>query len=90
MFNVCRLCGQYRADKSTQADNAHDSSHALAICPECGHPHPFCRLPLSVVVSGAGGAGKSTVCNLLLGKVEEAILLDADILWSAAFDRPDE
>ncbi|MFN8446753.1 MAG: hypothetical protein U0175_38525 [Caldilineaceae bacterium] len=88
MFNVCHLCGQYRADKTIQTDPL-NSRDALALCPECGHPHPFRRLPL-LVVSGASGAGKSTVCNALLGKVEEAILLDADILWSAAFDRPDE
>lgn len=83
MFNVCSACGVYRADKII------DSPQSLAICPECGHAHPFRSLPL-LILSGASGTGKSTVCNALLGKIEEAIVLDADILWSAAFDRPDE
>lgn len=83
MFNACHECGLYRADKWI------DSERSLAICPECGYAHSFRQLPL-LVVSGASGTGKSTICNALVGKIEEAILLDVDILWSEAFNRPAE
>ncbi len=49
MFNVCYQCGQYRADKII------DPSGPAAICPECGHRHPFRKLPLLVV----GGASRN-------------------------------
>lgn len=83
MFNVCYNCGEYRADKVI------DPRGPYAICPACGHPHPFRRLPL-LIVSGASGAGKSTVLRRLLGRVEGAVLLEGDILWRPEFDRPEE
>jgi len=73
----------YRADKVI------DPSGPYAVCPECGYPHPFLYLPL-MVVSGASGTGKSTLCNHLMGKVEGAVLLDSDILWRAEFDKPED
>lgn len=81
MFNVCCQCGVYRADKIIASDGS------IAICPECGHQHPFRRLPL-LLVSGASGAGKSTVCHALLGRSLEVVLLDSDILWRPEFNMP--
>jgi len=83
MFNVCHHCGLYRADKII------DPSGPYAICPECGHPHAFRQLPL-LIVSGASGAGKSTVCHALVGSLDNVILLDSDILWRPEFDKPEE
>lgn len=83
MFNVCHRCGLYRADKII------DPSGPYAICPECGHRHLFRQLPL-LIVSGASGAGKSTVCNALLGKLDTFVLLDSDILWRPEFNKPEE
>lgn len=83
MFNVCHHCGLYRADKII------DPAGPYAICPECGHKHPFRYLPL-LIVSGASGAGKSAVCNALLGRVTDAVLLDCDILWRPAFNAPED
>jgi predicted kinase len=81
MFNVCHRCGQYSVDKVV-------TDEPVAICPECGHAHAFTRLPL-LVVSGASGAGKSTVCHRLLGRVRQAVLLDSDILWRPEFNSPE-
>jgi hypothetical protein len=81
MFNVCHKCGLYRRDKII------DPSGPYAICPECGHKHPFRQLPL-LMVSGASGAGKSSVCQALLGTMESVIQLDGDIIWRAEFDTP--
>jgi hypothetical protein len=83
MFNVCHNCGLYRADKVI------DPSGPYAICPECGHKHLFRQLPL-LIVSGASGAGKSSVCQAILGKLEDVILLDSDILWRAEFNKPED
>jgi predicted ABC-type ATPase len=82
MFNVCHHCGLYRADKII------DPSGPYAICPECGYKHPFRQLPL-LIVSGASGAGKSSVCQALIGKLANLVLLDADILWRPEFNRPE-
>ena len=83
MFNVCHQCGMYRADKII------DPAGPYAVCPECGHAHPFRALPL-MIVSGASGAGKSAICNALLGRYTDAVLLDSDILWCPAFDKPED
>lgn len=82
MLNVCHQCGLYRADKII------DPSGPYAICPECGHKHIFRQLPL-LMVSGASGSGKSTVCNNLLGKLDDVVLLDSDILWRPEFNEPE-
>jgi hypothetical protein len=80
-MNVCFQCGAYRADKVV------DPTGPYAICPECGYKHTFRQLPL-LVVSGAICAGKSTVCQTLLGKIDSVVLLDSDIIWRAEFNTP--
>jgi predicted kinase len=88
MMNICTNCGVYRADKEVEPNGPY------AICPECGQRLPFRRLPL-LIVCGASGSGKSTVCRHLLahrhllGQLDGAVLLDADILWRAEFNQPE-
>jgi len=82
MLNVCFQCGMYRADKII------DATGSFAICPECGFHHPFHRLPL-LIISGASGTGKSTVCNHLISRYQGAVLLDSDILWRDEFNKPE-
>jgi predicted kinase len=82
MLNICENCGAYRADKTI------DPSGPFAICPECGHRHNFTYGPLWVV-SGASGSGKSTTYRHLTGTLEQAVLLDSDILWQEAFNPPE-
>jgi hypothetical protein len=81
MWNICWHCGLYRVDKRI------DPNGPAAISPECGHRHPFRQLPL-LLVSGASGAGKSTVCQALMGQLAEVVLLDSDILWRPEFNAP--
>ena len=85
MLNTCVQCNAYRPDKEIESRL---NGNAFAICPECGHPHPFIRLPL-FFVTGASGTGKTTVCRALTGRISEAILLDIDILWSPYYDQPE-
>jgi hypothetical protein len=72
----------YRADKTIDPDGPD------AICPECGHRHRFLYLPL-LIVSGASGTGKTSVCNYLTGRYQDCVLLDSDILWRQEFNLPD-
>lgn len=83
MFHVCYGCGEYRADKVI------DPSGPFAVCPSCGYKHPFKMHPL-LIVSGAAGAGKSTVLPRLVGQVPGVLILDTDILWMEAYDKPEE
>lgn len=82
-MNVCFNCGEYRADKSVDPSGPH------AVCPVCGYKHPFLQLPL-LVVGGASGAGKSTVCQALLGRMSEVVLLEGDLLWRSEFNKPED
>ncbi len=81
MWNVCWQCGLYHADKLIDPDGP------VAVCPACGHRHPFRQLPL-LLVSGASGAGKSTVCQALLGRQFQVVCLDSDILWRPELNNP--
>lgn len=81
MFNVCFQCGSYHADKRIVPTGP------SAVCPDCGYAHPFLQLPL-LVVSGASAAGKTAICRRLTGRVTDAVLLDADILWRPEFNQP--
>src|SRR5688572_13598483 len=83
MLNVCFQCGEYRPDKLI------DPNGPYAICPVCGYRHTFRQLPL-LIVSGASGAGKSTVCNSLVGTMEQVVILDNDILWREEFNQPEK
>jgi shikimate kinase len=83
MLNICINCGVYRADKVIEPQGP------FAICPECGYRQAFRRLPL-LIVSGASGVGKSTVCHRLLGQRDDVVLLDSDFLWRPEFDRPED
>lgn len=83
MMNVCSNCGLYRPDKRI------DLSGPFAICPECEYKHTFRQLPL-LMICGASGTGKSTICQQLQGKLPQVILLDADILWRPEFNTPDD
>src|SRR5512135_1839937 len=82
MLNVCFNCGAYRADKVI------DPEGPFAICPECNCKHPFRYLPL-FMVSGASGVGKSTVCRILTGQLDQVVPMDSDMLWRKEFDEPE-
>lgn len=78
MFNTCAQCGSYHADRAI------DPAGPYAVCPECGHRHRFRQLPL-FIVTGASGAGKSSVCLELAKRMDDAVVLDSDILWHNEF-----
>jgi predicted kinase len=83
MFNVCAQCGIYDEEKHI------DPSGPWAICPHCNHAHRFVQLPL-FVLTGASGAGKSSVCLHLPWALPECVCLESDILWRSEFATPDD
>jgi hypothetical protein len=82
VFNVCPGCGEYAVEKTVEASGPRN---ALATCPLCGHRHAFRRLPL-FIVTGASGTGKTTIGLRLVAELPECVVLDADILWTKAFE----
>jgi hypothetical protein len=70
------------------ADDSLTRYIAYAVCPACGHRHPFKQLPL-FIVCGASGTGKTTLLHQLSTEVTEYIPLEGDILWRPAFDIPE-
>jgi energy-coupling factor transporter ATP-binding protein EcfA2 len=62
----------------------------LAVCPNCGHRQTFLQLPL-FVITGPSGSGKSTLSLNLVGALRnQAVVLDADILWRPEFENPQD
>jgi broad-specificity NMP kinase len=69
---TCDACGAGR-------DLIQIPAHGTMLrCPQCGDERPFLRPPL-LIVTGTPGAGKSTMCARLAGRIPGAVLLDADI-----------
>jgi predicted kinase len=83
MFNVCAQCGVYDEEKTI------DPTGPFAICPHCNHQHRFVQSPL-FVLTGASGAGKSSVCLHLPATLPECVAIESDILWRSEFATPDD
>lgn len=83
MFNVCPCCGRYSEEKVI------DPAGPYAVCPHCGYAHPFRRRPL-FVVTGASGAGKSTISLPLAGTLPGCVVFETDILWCPELDTPED
>jgi hypothetical protein len=68
-----------------------DPGRQVLACDLCGAETPFELLPPLLFLTGASGAGKTTLYSELVGRVSEAILIDADLLWSVnpAHNNPD-
>ena len=79
MFNVCPSCGQYVVEKEIRPSGP---GCAQAICPARGYAHPFAHLPL-FVITGASGAGKSSMCLAAAAHDRQHVHLELDILWGA-------
>ncbi len=83
MFNVCAQCGIYDEKKTI------DPTGPWAVCPHCNYQHRFVQLPL-FVLTGASGAGKSSVCLHLPAALPECVALESDILWRSEFATPED
>jgi hypothetical protein len=59
-----------------------DPDRRVLVCDLCGAVTPFRLLPPLLLLTGASGAGRTTLYRHLLGRISETILIDADLLWS--------
>jgi hypothetical protein len=82
MLNVCPACGLLRPKIVV-----HDPP--AVICPACQATYPSPRLPL-LILSGAAGAGKTSTALALQGRLQGALVLDSDVLWTEEFFEPDK
>lgn len=82
MFNVCPGCGEYTDAKEVIVPPGE------AVCPNCGYKHNFLSLPL-FVITGASGSGKTTAALELASATRDFVILDQDILWTDAFNQPE-
>ena len=51
--------------------------------------NPTKKLPL-FCITGASGAGKSTVCSVLFEREKDYAVLESDILWNDFYNTPDD
>ncbi|MFB6136057.1 MAG: hypothetical protein ABEJ04_04800 [Halobacteriaceae archaeon] len=84
MFHRCPACGADREDAGVRVD---PDGPAL-VCGGCDHEQSFV-MPTLRIVTGAAGAGKSTVMRELAGDVD-ATLFEDEQLWHEAFESEPE
>jgi shikimate kinase len=82
MFNNCSQCGRYSEEKHV------DAAKSLAICPYCGYAETFSCFPL-FVITGASGAGKTTIGRKLTGKLLDFVFFEVDVFWRDEFNQPE-
>ncbi len=82
MFYVCGRCGAYTPEKIIR-----DGGSEMC-CPACGFVSSIRRAPL-FLLTGASGAGKSTVAAELFARRTRYIVMEGDILWCGPFTEPE-
>jgi hypothetical protein len=82
MFYVCGRCGAYTPEKIIQEGGSEMR------CPACDFVSPIRRAPL-FLLTGASGAGKSTVAAALFQRKTRYIVMEGDILWCGPFTDPE-
>lgn len=75
VHRICPACAQPTRGAEVVAETR------KLVCDLCGEATPIEPLPPVLFITGASGAGKTTLHETLLGTVDEAILIDADLLW---------
>jgi hypothetical protein len=76
---VCPRCASW------SLDNAERQVDVLR-CEACGGVVAVNILPL-FVVTGASGAGKSTIAPALRSRLRECVVFDKDLIWGASWDQ---
>lgn len=75
MLSICSRCGNYHTEFQFEG--------AAFLCTKCGYRQEFVKLPL-FVITGASGAGKSTVALYLAHRLSEFVVLEVDTFLQCA------
>lgn len=83
--HICPRCGEISDPSRIDVDDR------VLECVHCGHRDSYRPLPPLFFLTGPSGGGKTSVHRHLLGRVQEAVLIDADLLWGLdpSHDDPD-
>ena len=73
---ICPACGAPTSGAEVLPDEG------VLACDLCGVRSSFEMRPPLLFLTGASGAGKTTLYQSLVGHVREAVLIDQDLLWS--------
>lgn len=72
-MHFCTSCQATFPHKDPRPDQG------VAVCTQCGSENRIPRVPL-FIITGSSGCGKSTVAQILLGKLNPYFIVDADFL----------
>ncbi|MCI0711413.1 MAG: ATP-binding protein [Chloroflexi bacterium] len=75
MLSICRQCGNYHTE--------YQFEEVAFLCVNCGYRQEFVRLPL-FVITGASGAGKSTIALHLAHRLSDFVVLEVDTFLQCA------
>jgi predicted kinase len=78
MHFICPVCEQPTMHAISMA------RERVIVCDQCDAKTAFELLPPLLFLTGASGSGKSTIYQALVGHVTQAIMIDADLLWSVS------
>jgi broad-specificity NMP kinase len=82
MLNICVNCKKYSVEKEISSDGD------AMTCTHCGYSQEIKRMPL-FIITGASGAGKSTISAQLFQKEKDYIVMESDILWNNYYNTPE-
>jgi chloramphenicol 3-O-phosphotransferase len=85
VFRICPACGDPTTEGIVELEPRR------FVCDVCTTETPIEPLPPVLFLTGASGAGKTTLYEALVGQVDEALLVDQDLLWglNPAYDDPE-
>jgi hypothetical protein len=85
VFRICPACAEPTTGGSVELEPRR------FVCDLCMAATPIEPLPPLLFLTGASGAGKTTLYDALVGRVDEAFLVDQDLLWGVnpAHNDPD-
>ncbi|MBD3191250.1 MAG: AAA family ATPase [Candidatus Heimdallarchaeota archaeon] len=84
MFNICLKCKK----KFMDPEIIFVEDSFVIICPNCGNETEFKKHPLYLIL-GASGTGKSAICQKIISRFKDYIIMDVDTFWRREFDQPE-
>lgn len=89
MWGTCPFCGTYEQAPIIRERDEGERKIKELYCAACGRHRPFRPQPL-FLITGASGVGKTSLSSWLFYHQTDYLVMESDILWSAAFDTPED